>query len=380
MHRIGHHPGIIDLYGFSGALKSDRAVPEGREYCLIPFILPLFGNTREGFDKSGLSTDTVTMSKEKKQQPFMQKQPPMLNVVYALIPLCAAAVYFYGWRFLLVLALVNGAAILAEFLLARAYGMKVTSSVLVTSFLFALSLPPTIPLWIAVVGILFGIVFGKMVFGGFGKNVFNPAISGRAFIYISFGVPMTGRFLPPAAGVPGGFGLWSVKADALSSATPLVTQVESALLPLEKLFLGTVAGSFGEASALLIILGGIFIIWKKAANIHFVLSSLVSFIILQGALFFAGLEGAIEPVHALLSGSFLFAAFFMITDPVSASQTTNLGRWIYGSIFGVMTVLIRVFAGWPEGVTFAILFANMFAPLIDHLIKEQKKRKKEAKA
>lgn len=304
----------------------------------------------------------------------------MLNVIYALIPLCGAAVYFHGWRFLLVLALVNGAAIAAEYLFARAYGMKVTSSVLVTSFLFALSLPPTIPLWIAVVGILFGIVFGKMVFGGFGKNVFNPAISGRAFIYISFGVPMTGRFLPPASGIPGGFALWSVKSDALSSATPLVTQSEGALLSLDRLFFGNVSGSFGETSALLIILGGLFIIWKKAANYHFVLSSLISFLLLQGLLFFAGVEAAIAPIHALLSGSFLFAAFFMITDPVSASQTTNMGRWIYGSIFGVMTVLIRVFAGWPEGVTFAILFANMFAPLIDHLIKERKKQVKEAKA
>lgn len=304
----------------------------------------------------------------------------MLSVVYALIPLCLAAIYFYGLRFIVVLAAVCVAGILSEYLLARAYGMRLTSSVLVSCFLLALSLPPTVPLWIAVVGIVFGIVFGKMVFGGFGKNVFNPAISGRAFIYISFGVPLTGRFISPFQGFPGGFLQWMPETNALSSATPLTTQGGETLLPLHRLFLGNVSGSFGEASVLLIILGGIYIVWKKSANWRFVLSSLLSFLLLQSILFFSGVSAALSPVHALFSGSFLFAAVFMITDPVSASQTTNLGRWIYGSVFGLLTVLIRSFSGWPEAVSFAILFANMFAPLIDYLIKEQRKRVKEAKA
>jgi Na+-transporting NADH:ubiquinone oxidoreductase subunit B len=319
------------------------------------------------------------MDKNKKQ-PFMQKQPPMLNVVHALIPLCLAAVYFFGWRFVVVLALVTAAGITAEYLLARAYGMKLTSSVLVTCFLFALSLPPTLPFWMAVVGIVFGIVFGKMVFGGFGKNVFNPAISGRAFIYISFGVPMTNHFIAPAGSFPAGLVRWMPAADSLTGATPLVSQLEGTSIPLINLFLGNMTGSFGETSALLIILGGIYIVWKKAANWRFIASAGAAFLLLQSALFFGGAAGVLDPLTALLSGSFLFAAVFMITDPVSAGQTTNLGRWIYGSIFGFMTVLVRVFSNWPEGVSFAILFANMFAPLIDHLIKEQKRKAKEAKA
>ncbi len=306
-------------------------------------------------------------------------QPPMIRVLYALIPLVVAAIYFFGWRFIIVLAIVTGAGILSEYLVARVYGMKVTSSVLVTSFLFALSLPPTIPLWIAVVGIVFGIIFGKMVFGGFGKNIFNPAISGRAFIYVSFGVPLTGRFVPPVAGNGlRGFAAWMPQTDTLSSVTPLVEQVENGPLDLGTLFLGNTAGSYGETMALLIILGGIYIVWKKAANWHFIASSVLSFFALSAILFYSGVAGTIEPVHALLSGSFLFAAVFMITEPVSASQTTTLGRWIYGIMIGVMTVLIRVFAGWPEGVTFAILFGNMFAPLMDYLIKEWKKGKKAA--
>lgn len=308
----------------------------------------------------------------------MQMQPPMVRVVYALVPLVLAAIYFFGWRFLAVLALVNIAGILSEYLLARTYGMKVTSSVLVTCFLFALSLPPTIPFWIAVVGIVFGVVFGKMVFGGFGKNVFNPAISGRAFIYISFGVPLTGRFIQPVSGSAlRGFAAWMPQTDALSSATPLVVQAQGEAIPLLRLFLGDIAGSFGETSALLILLGGIYIVWKKAANWHFIASSVAAFLAMYAALFYSGVQGAINPIYALFSGSFLFAAVFMVTDPVSASQTTNLGRWLYGIIIGVMTVLIRVFSGWPEGVTFAILFGNMFAPLIDYLIKEQKRKQKE---
>ena len=314
-----------------------------------------------------------------KKNSFMQMQPPMLKVVYALVPLGLAAIYFYGWRFLVVLALVMAVGILTEYLMARAYGMKVTSSVLVTCFLFALSLPPTIPFWIAVVGIIFGIVFGKMVFGGFGKNVFNPAIAGRAFIYISFGVPLTGKFIDPVStGGAGGFAAWLPSVDSASSASPLVQQANGEFIPLMNLFLGNIRGSFGETSALLIILGGIYIVWKKAANWRYIISAVLAFLVMDAALYFSGVSGTVHPLFALFSGSFLFAAVFMITDPVSASQTTDLGRWIYGIIIGALTVLIRVFAGWPEGVTFAILFGNMFAPLIDYVIKEQKQKKKAA--
>src|SRR6056297_3517383 len=157
-----------------------------------------------------------------KKNSFMQMQPPMLKVLYALIPLVVAAIYYFGWRFLLVLAVVNAVGILTEYLMARTYSMKVTSSVFVTNFLFALSMPPTIPLWIAVVGIVFGVVFGKMVFGGFGRNVFNPALSGRAFVYVSFGYPLTSRFIEPVAGFPGGFARWLPEVDTLTKATPLI--------------------------------------------------------------------------------------------------------------------------------------------------------------
>ncbi len=317
----------------------------------------------------------------------IQKQQAMRTVLYALAPLCLASIYFFGWRFVAVWVVTTATALVSEWLMARRYGYTITESLFVSATLFALSLPPTIPLWIAAVGIAFGIIFAKMIFGGFGRNIFNPAITARAFIYISFGVPMTAAFVGnavTASAFPAGLSLWVNSADAVSAATPLVTGGAS---PLDLLF-GFTSGCYGETSALLIILGGLYIIYKKAANWKIVLSSLLSFAVLQTIFWASGLEvltesgltASTDPRTALLSGSFLIAAFFMITDPVSANQSTNLGRWIYGAFFGVLVVLIRTFSTWVEGVTFAILLANMFAPLLDTVIKgvKAKNKKKEA--
>jgi len=308
----------------------------------------------------------------------IQKQQVMRNVLIALSPLCLAAIYLYGWRFIAVLLVVAATGLLCEWLMAKRYQLKVTESLFVSSMLFALSLPPGIPIWIAAVGIAFGIIFGKMVFGGFGKNVFNPAITARAFVYISFGVPMTARFVLPQTALnwfPAGFGTWLTTADSVSAATPMATKSASYL----SLLLGNISGSFGETSAILIILGGAFILYKKAANWKIVTGSIVSFLVLQTILWAAGHPNASNPLYALLSGSFLLGSFFMITDPVSSSQSTDPGRWVYGIMFGLLTVVIRVFSNWAEGVTFAILLANMFGPLFDHYFK-QRKAKKKAKA
>ncbi len=313
----------------------------------------------------------------------IQKQQAMRSVLYALAPLCLAAVYLFGWRFIAVLAVVTAVALVSEYIMAKHYELRITESLFVSATLFALSLPPTIPLWIAAVGMAFGIVFGKMVFGGFGKNIFNPAITARAFVYISFGVPLTSKFVANYASFPGGFASW-LSVDAISAATPLVAKDTSLL----NLFLGFNGGAFGETSALLIILGGLYIIYKKSANWKIVVASLLGFTALQSIFYFGGVQLVTEhgselvasPLTALFSGSFLFATFFMITDPVSAGQTTNLGRWIYGATFGILTVLIRSFSTWIEGVTFAILLVNMFAPMLDTVIKDAKAKKKAKKA
>ena len=308
------------------------------------------------------------------------KQKVMNQVVYALIPIALFSVYLFGWRSLSVLIVVNIAGFLSEYIFAKIYRKQVSTAVFVTNFLFALSLPPAVPYWIAVVGIVFGVVFGKMVFGGFGRNVFNPAISGRAFVYISFGGPMTAGFVQPATGFPGGLTQWLVGADAVSRATPLLEFNSGGGVPLFNLFTGLTAGSLGETSALLIIAAGIFLMVKKVANWRIVISGLIGFLAMQSALFFGGVDAAINPVHGLFCGSLLYGLVFMATDPISSSQTTDGGRWIYGAVIGLLISLIRVFAIWIEAVTFAVLLANMFAPLLDHMLKERKKRLKQKKA
>jgi Na+-transporting NADH:ubiquinone oxidoreductase subunit B len=314
------------------------------------------------------------MAESKKGKSLIMKQKPMLQVVYALVPLVFASIYFFGWRTLLVLAVVNIAGFLSEYLFARVNNKPVTSAVFVSNFLFALSLPPGLPLWMAAVGIIFGVVFGKMVFGGFGMNVFNPAISGRAFLYISFVVPMTGSWVNPVGGVAGGF--TAFQADAVTQATPLAMYAEGETVPLLDLFLGNISGSMGETAAFLIIIAGLYLMIKKVANFRVVIGGFIGFLLFQIIFWLAGISAAVDPVTALLSGSFLFAVMFNITDPVSASQRTDLGRWIYGFMFGSLVVLIRLFSTWPEGTTFAILIINMFAPLLDRIIRETREARK----
>ncbi len=227
---------------------------------------------------------------------------------------------------------------------------------------------------------IFGVVFGKMVFGGFGRNIFNPAVSARAFIYISFGVPLTSRFSPPFGGFPGGLAHWGGAVDAVTKATPLWRLSEGEALPKLQLLLGTHAGSFGETCALLILICGIVLMVKKTASYQIIFSGLLGFLLFQSAFYWSGAAGAADPLAGLMSGSVLFGIMFMATDPISASQTTDGGRWIYGFLIGSLTSLIRTFSVWPEGFTFALLIANMFAPLLDHGMKELKKRRERKEA
>ena len=264
----------------------------------------------------------------------------MKRVLYALVPAVVASVYFFGWRALVVLAAVNLAGFLTELIFTRYTKTDVTSAVFVTCVLFGLSLPPGIPIWIAVVGIVFGVLFGKMVFGGFGRNVFNPALVGRVFIYVSFGLPMTAKWVLPLTGAAGplqlpgswgGFTRWA--ADAVSGPTPLRLLRQGQPVDILPLLWGNVAGCLGETSAILIVLGGLFILWKKAANWRIVVSEVAAFVVLQAIFWLAGVRHAADPLTALLAGSTLMGMFFMATDPVSASQTQG-GRWIYGALVG----------------------------------------------
>jgi Na+-transporting NADH:ubiquinone oxidoreductase subunit B len=311
------------------------------------------------------------MQKDEKKNPLIKWQVPNKRVIYALIPAVIASIYFFGWRSLILLCIVTIVGFFTEFCFAKAYFKEpVTSAVFVTCFLFTLSMPPTIPFWIAVIGIIFGVAIGKMAFGGFGRNIFNPALTGRAFIYISFGAYMTASWVNPFKVFPGGFGGYA--SDAVTKATPLVSHADSYI----SLLLGNTSGSLGETSAILIIIGGLYIVWKKTASYRIVVGGFIGMIVMQAALWAFKINGAMDPLRAVLSGSFMIGIFFMATDPVSAAQT-NPGRWIYGVMVGVLASIIRQFSIWNEGEMFAILLGNMFNPIIDYYVRQGKARSKE---
>ena len=315
---------------------------------------------------------------------FINWQRPMTHLFVALAPIAVSAVYFFGWRALLVMAVANAAGFAVEYAFVKQWKQPVTSAVFVTNLLFALSLPPSLPIWMVALGAAFAVLFGKMVFGGFGKNIFNPALTGRAFIYISFGNYMTAQWNNPGSGVLGGLTSWLTNADAITTATPGMSMKLSAAALVDKglelptlmqLFLGNTAGVLGGTSALLVILGGVYITYKKAANYRIVISALAGFLITQTLLWAFGVRDAIDPLRAMLAGSVLFGIFFFATEPVSACKT-NEGRWIYGAFIGSMTSLIALFSPWPAGTMFAVLLANMFAPITDYAIGEAKKARK----
>lgn len=317
------------------------------------------------------------MASTPKKRPLIFWQLPMTRVLKSLIPVVIAAIYFFGWRALFVLLVSNIAAFLTEYLYNRHYNQPVSSAVFVSAFLFALTLPPTIPYWMAAVGIIVGILFGKMVFGGFGRNVFNPALTGRAFIYVSFGMFMTGKeaWVEPVGGFPGGFGAYL--SDTISSATPmkLVAAEGFGIIPIWKFLAGNISGSLGETSAILIILGGLFLIWKKAANWRIVVACIIGGVLTASILWLAKIPETLDPFTFTFGGAFWFAIMYMATDPISAAQT-NTGRWIYGIMIGALVALIKTFSVWPAGAMFAILLGNMFAPIIDYLVKQQSVAKK----
>jgi len=295
----------------------------------------------------------------------------MTKVVYALLPLAAASIYLFGWKSLVVILVVTGCGFLTEYAFTKRWGQPVSSAIFVTCLLFALSLPPTLPVWMAVVGIVFGVTFGKMVFGGFGRNIFNPALVGRAFIYVAFPNHMNSFWSNSFRGFPGG--LVRYASDAITQATPLTLMKKEGIVSLKDLVLGSTGGSIGESCGILILLCGIYIVWKKSADYRIVVSGIIGFFLLQLIVWMGGAQNALSPVYAFFSGSYLFGLFFFITEPVSASQTKQ-GKWIYGFLFGALVVIIRTFSVWREGTMFAVLLANVFAPIIDYAIRERLKK------
>ena len=304
----------------------------------------------------------------------------MHKVLISLVPILILAVYLFGLRTLVLLGVVCLTGCLVEYGAMRLINgktAKVSEAALVSCLLFTLTLPPATPYWVAVLGIAFGLFFGKGIFGGFGRNVFNPALVGRCFIYISFPSYMTVRWTTPFSGFPGGLARYDGGLDALASATPMI-QMKDGLdpVPYLRLLLGSISGSMGETSALLILLAAVYLIATKTASWKIMLSCASSFLVLNTLLYMTG-NIQPDPLFSLLSGGFLFAVVFMTTDPVSA-PTQDRSRVIYGILIGLLAVVIRQYSLFTEGIMFAILIANAFVPLIDRQVNQIKARKKVA--
>ena len=252
-----------------------------------------------------------------------------------------------------------------EVLFAMKRGHEVNEGFFVTSILFALICPPDVPLWQVALGISFGVVIGKEVFGGTGKNFLNPALTGRAFLYFAYPAQMSGD------------AVWTA-VDGFTGATPLSVVASDGMLALEQqwswmdAFMGAMPGSIGETSTLAILMGGVLLLATRIASWRIIAGVMIGMMALS--FLFNAVGSASNPAFAmpwywhLVTGGFAFGMIFMATDPVSAAMT-NSGKWAYGILIGLMTVLIRVVnPAFPEGIMLAILFSNLFAPLMDHFV------------
>lgn len=310
-----------------------------------------------------------------KKVPLIRKQTPMRRVIIATLPCVAGSIYYFGWRSLAVVAVSCGAAFLAEHAFCRSRREPVSQAAFVTAILYALAMPPTVPWHVLIIGVLFAIVFVKEAFGGFGRNIFNPAVAGRCFVYICFPVAMTGAWAPVARGPLGALLQWTTVTayDSVTSATPMAMMKAGIYQPalsdlLHGFILGRMPGTMGVTSALLILAGGAYLLYTKTAKAAPVVAVTVTYAVLTQSLHWLGVAPVPNALPALLGGGFLFGAFFMVTDPVS-SPSTRGGRIAYGVLIAVCTVVIRNFSIFNGGLMFAILLGNMFAPIIDHAVK-----------
>lgn len=299
----------------------------------------------------------------------------MRDVLLALAPATLASMWFFGLSAVLVIVSCIGGAVAAEWLFAdrqaRGESLRDASGIL-TGLLLALTLPPGLPLWMAFLGGFIGIALGKVIWGGLGQNLFNPALLGRAFLLATFPIAMTtwvpaitdGGFLQV---YPGNLALpfMQVQVDAMSSATPLgLMKFEQEVTPLTNLMFGKTTGSLGETSGLLLLLGGVFLWLRRDLDWRIPVSILLTVVVFSAILGLFDAERFPTPLFSVFSGGLLLGAIYMATDPVT-SPVTPKGAWVFGIGTGLLVMLIRVFGGLPEGVMYAILLMNAATPLID---------------
>ncbi len=295
----------------------------------------------------------------------------MWSVVISLAPVVAASIYFFGPSAVLVLLASIAGCLITERLFGSNPGSLADGSAMITGLLLGLTLPPGFPLWMAFVGGAFGMAFGKIIYGGLGQNIFNPALVGRAFLQAAFPVAITTwpaktQHWWALQGDNLALPFMSPVVDAATEATPLGNLKfgdDPLVTPLFDLFFGTTGGSLGETSALLILLGGIYLAFRGHLNWHIPLSIFVSTFVVSGLFFALGIS-QFPPLFMLFSGGMMLGAFYMATDMVT-SPVTNKGCWYFGFGIGFLVVIIRVWGGLPEGVMYAILLMNAMVPFIN---------------
>jgi len=293
----------------------------------------------------------------------------MMGVIIALVPALLVGLYFFGLGALIVTLTAIVSCVAFEYLIQR-FVLKTETSVMdgsaaLTGLLLAMNLPSNLPVWIIIIGSLVAIGIGKLTYGGLGNNPFNPALVGRVFLLISFPVQMTSWPLPEP--------LSANYSDAATGATTLaMMKSHAADIPSYfDLFIGRMSGSLGEVSALALLAGLVYLLAKKIISWHIPVSILVTVFVFTGILNMVNPELYASPVLHLLSGGLMLGAIFMATDYVTSPMNPR-GMLVYGVGIGIITVVIRVFGAYPEGVSFAILIMNAFTPLINTYIKPKR--------
>jgi len=355
-------------------------------------------STFEAFETLLFVPNTVT-TKGSHLRDSIDMKRTMSAVIFAMIPALLFGIWNVGYQHFLsegvlaetgfwtivsfglikvlpiiIVSYVVGLAI--EFYFAQIRGHEVNEGFLVSGMLIPLVMPPDVPLWMVAVATAFAVIFGKEVFGGTGMNILNPALTARAFLFFAYPAEMSGDKV------------WiAERADAYSGATPLSLGSSGNIdkMPdVADMFFGFIPGSIGETSTLAILIGAVVLIVIGIGSWRIMLSTVLGALAMGYIFNLWGANAYMEiPAHYhLVMGGFAFGAVFMATDPVSATQTTK-GKYIYGALIGVIAILIRVFnPAYPEGMMLAILFMNVFAPLIDHYVTQAniKKRLKRAQA
>ena len=302
----------------------------------------------------------------------------MYDIILALLPAVGMSLYVFGPSAALVIGISIGSCLLTEAVFQALRGRKVTlidGSAVVTGLILALSLPWSLPWWIPLIGGVVAVAIGKMIFGGLGQNIFNPAMVGRAFLMICFAAPMANFLAGGQAPARADTAVVTADGvDAHTNATPMSAgkfgvprpggKKVQARYGLASLAVGNVGGSLGETSALLLLAGGVYLCIRRTVAWQIPAGVLAGAMIVASIQYQLGADVLLTPLHHLTGGALMFGAFFIATDPVSSPVSVR-GRWAFGLGVGALTMIIRLFASYPEGMMFAVLILNSVTPLIN---------------